>query len=245
MGNAFKKWQEEQRKKTQVSKDRPGAARYQTPQPQPMIPSRPSQDLKPETQGRFNSPYPMLNYHNKIRTANGLNPLVWDHHLATKAEEWGQYLKENERCRIRHPTNSKSEQDKYLPDRMGQNLYMGFRAPTNPDENWAKNAASGWFDECQFYDTKLMDSNGIPKNFTSPPEKQVGHFTQMMWKPTKKVGCAHIEFDQDCDKTAYGRVGEGTGKIIVCNYDVGNVSGQFEENVVYDKKLCPSDKWLE
>lgn len=251
MGNAFKIWQEEQRLKQvdRQSNSRPSEFRQQKPSHTSQVPSSTTHpsiskpELKPETQDRFNSPYPMLNYHNRIRTENGLPPLKWDHHLATKAEEWGQYLKENEKCKIRHPTMSKQEQDKYLPDNMGQNLYMGFVSPTNPSENWAKNAASGWFNECRFYDSKLLDNNGVPKNFSGGAD-QVGHFTQMMWKPTKKVGCAHIEFDESCDKSTF-RENEGTGKVIVCNYDVGNVAGQFEENVVYDKELCPSDNWLE
>jgi hypothetical protein len=244
MGNAFRKWIEEQEDNREHKKQKQKESRTEKPssvhstgfQQMPL-------NLKDETQSRFNSIYPMLNYHNRIRTQNGLPVLQWDHNLATKAEEWGQWLKENEKCKIRHPTSSKQELKKYLPDNMGQNLYMGFVSPTNPIENWARNAATGWYNECQFYDSKLMDENGVPKNF-SGDEDQVGHFTQMMWKPTKKVGCAHIEFDQNCNNSMF-RNNEGKGQIIVCNYDKGNVAGKFEENVIYNKAKCSTtNEWL-
>lgn len=228
MGNLFQKWREEHR----IHPLKPSSIKTELPT-KPIMKLETNPQLKPETQSRFNSPYPMLNYHNEIRIKNGLPPLEWDHRLATKAEEWGNWLKENYNCAIRHPTENQQELNKYLPDNMGQNLYVGYS--TYPNENWSRNAAKGWFSECQFYDSKVMNNLGVPKNFS-----EVGHFTQMMWKPTKKVGCSHINFDEKCSKKY-----TFPGQIIVCNYDKGNVAGAFEENVIYDKNDCKNvNDWL-
>lgn len=41
-----------------------------------------------------------------------------------------------------------------------------------------------------------------------------GHFTQVVWKATKRLGCGQA------------------GKFVVCNYyPAGNVQGQFRDNV--------------
>ena len=46
---------------------------------------------------------------------------------------------------------------------------------------------------------------------------EAGHFTQLVWKGATKIGCAQTP----C----------GGGYLQSCNYDVGNVIGQFDENV--------------
>ena len=67
-----------------------------------------------------------------------------------------------------------------------------------------------WYDEHQFYDYQ--------KSQFSP---EVGHFTQLVWKSTTRVGCAQV-----FAKTAKG------GVYTVCNYmKPGNEIGQFRQNV--------------
>jgi len=87
--------------------------------------------------------------------------------------------------------------------KFGENLAAGYES--------AAAAIQAWYDENSMYDYGSGDfSSGT------------GHFTQMVWKGAKKVGCAVTECNGD----------NGTpGKFLTCNYDTGNVIGQFQENV--------------
>ena len=66
-----------------------------------------------------------------------------------------------------------------------------------------------WYDEVDRYNYNNPGFSGA-----------TGHFTQVVWKDTKKLGCAI----SNCP---------GQGDIYVCHYDpAGNYAGQFEENVL-------------
>ncbi|KAG0130217.1 CAP domain-containing protein [Tuber indicum] len=85
----------------------------------------------------------------------------------------------------------------------GENLAAGYTSPAA--------AIQAWYDEQSQY-------NYSAGQFSSA----TGHFTQMVWKGAKKVGCGIKE----CNGA------NGTpGKFLTCNYDTGNVIGQFVENV--------------
>lgn len=88
----------------------------------------------------------------------------------------------------------------------GENLAAGY--PT------AEAALTAWYDEQRFY------------SYANPQfSMSTGHFTQMVWKSTRKVGCALIP----CN----GRHGT-PGNYLVCEYSpAGNVvaPGYFAKNV--------------
>lgn len=86
----------------------------------------------------------------------------------------------------------------------GENLAAGYDS--------AAAAIKDWYDENTLYDYATGDfSSGT------------GHFTQVVWKGAKKVGCAIVTCDGQ----------NGTpGKFLTCNYDTGNVIGHFQENVL-------------
>lgn len=82
----------------------------------------------------------------------------------------------------------------------GENLAAGFK--TGPS------AVKAWYDEGKTY------------NYQSP--NSYDHFTQVVWKGSKGVGCAY----KDCSK-------ENWGLYVVCEYDrPGNVIGQRAANVL-------------
>jgi hypothetical protein len=177
----------------------------------------------------------ILNYHNRARTENGLEPLVWNKKLSQYAKDWGMFLKDNEECKIRHPINSKQEQDRYIPNNTGQNLYYSQVEFGGLDDKMtkqlyegrkpAKGSTQAWYDEHKIYQPP-PPGQGLPNNFLG-----VGHMTQLLWKDAKEVGCYSV----DCsNKVKAGNV--GYGDMVVCNYDKGNVSNQFREKVPYPVK---------
>lgn len=95
----------------------------------------------------------------------------------------------------------------------GQNIAAG----TAPQFG-ATDAATMWYDEIKLY------------NFASGAYSDAtGHFTQMVWKGSKKLGCAI----QECSASQMGLGSSGTARYVVCNYDPpGNYIGQFLQNVL-------------
>ncbi|CAH00272.1 CAP domain-containing protein [Kluyveromyces lactis] len=86
----------------------------------------------------------------------------------------------------------------------GENLALGYNTTS---------AVLAWYNEVKLYD------------FNNPQfAANTGHFTQLVWKNTSKLGCAFI------------RCGQYYGQYTVCEYDPpGNVIGKFSENVLPEK----------
>jgi len=85
----------------------------------------------------------------------------------------------------------------------GENLAAGYDSPESAIKAWVDEESQYSYSAGQF-------------------DMGTGHFTQVVWKGAKKVGCASY----DCN----GKGGT-PGKFFTCNYDTGNVVGQFVENV--------------
>lgn len=172
----------------------------------------------------------ILDLHNKYRKKAGLPPLKWDNSLENKTKEWIAHLKQTSpnRCigRFRHPgtgnvdpQTAKEEQLKYLnsapeipvKNRMGQNIAYfniekdGCIADPMPD---VADAISGWGPcECPRYNFENPEMSG----------HETGHFTQMMWKDTDRLGCSRHVCDDNTGKNMY----------YYCNYSPpGNVKMQ-------------------
>jgi hypothetical protein len=154
----------------------------------------------------------ILRYHNNARFANGIKTPL----VLDKA------LTQRARDWAEHIklTNNCSLQKQEHSGKGPENIYVGWGdSIVNP--KGALEAVQGWYSECSDY--KPSDDL-VPKNFN-----EVGHYTQMMWKDATKVGCARVECPND--KAA-----------IVCNYDKGNVGGQFKQQVAHDKSKCKLPK---
>ncbi|KAK3844494.1 MAG: CAP domain-containing protein, partial [Linnemannia gamsii] len=83
----------------------------------------------------------------------------------------------------------------------GENLAAGYKD--------FKTGIAAWYDEHTQYNYNGGGFSGA-----------TGHFTQVVWKGSKRIGCAK-KFCPGSNWTIY-----------ICNYDPpGNVSGQFQENV--------------
>ncbi|KAL0581726.1 hypothetical protein V5O48_000308 [Marasmius crinis-equi] len=66
------------------------------------------------------------------------------------------------------------------------------------------------------------------RNYLDPSSPQASHYTQMIWKDTKELGCA-VSW---CPYLYSGEVAYRTGQMHVCEYfPRGNVIDDFQDNV--------------
>jgi len=133
----------------------------------------------------------ILAAHNKYRQKVGVPPLTWSEQLAKDAQEWANYL---------------AKQGKFEHSGVkgqGENLWMGTAGYFSYTQ-----MVDGWGSEKRYFVNKTFPDVSSNGNW-----HDVGHYTQMIWKNTKQVGCA----------TANGS--EGT--VLVCRYSPpGNFIGQ-------------------
>lgn len=129
----------------------------------------------------------VIDTHNEWRAKVGVPPLTWSDELAGVAAKWAKELKKK-RCELVHSKFS-----------YGENLFAGTSGYFD-----AAYVVNEWGAEVEFYNYK--------KNKCKPGE-MCGHYTQMVWNTTTKVGCAKIK----C----------GDMDIWVCEYDPpGNWVGE-------------------
>ena len=132
-----------------------------------------------------------LESHNKYRTELGLPQLKWSNKLANNALKWGLHLKKNSCNKINGTRHS--------DDIYGENIAWnsGFNeTPSGVVTRWAK-------EKIYF----------VYNNFPDCCSSKCGHYTQIIWKDTKTVGCAFVQ----CGKE----------QVWICQYDpAGNYIGQ-------------------
>ena len=138
----------------------------------------------------------LLAAHNRERAEIGVPALEWDARLAADAANWAQALAE---------TNSfeHSRADPTDPDVQGENLWAGTRGAWAPEE-----MVGLWISEKRDYRAGIF-----PAVSRSGQLERVGHYTQVIWRDTRKVGCAIARGAEE--------------DILVCRYSTGgNVIGQ-------------------
>jgi uncharacterized protein YkwD len=144
----------------------------------------------------------LLDAHNAYRAKHQAPPLSWDTALAAVAEAWAR------QCKWSH-----SEGGDY-----GENLYA--RAPANATSVIGQRATDSWYAEVAMY------------NFASPGWiRGTGHFTQVVWVATRRIGCAVFTCNT-MDPNMFGGI---PASYLVCNYGPGgnDVSpGEFAKNVL-------------
>lgn len=134
-----------------------------------------------------NSPQDFLSAHNAARNQVGVGPLVWDNTVAAYAQDYAK--KRMGDCSLTHSNGP-----------YGENLFWGSGA-----EFTAAQAVNAWVNEKQNYD---YNTN------TCAAGKICGHYTQVVWRNSARLGCARVK----CNNGAI---------FITCNYDPpGNYVGQ-------------------
>jgi len=133
----------------------------------------------------------IISLHNGYRAQHCVPPLAWSAELAASAQRWA------DKCWISHSPHGRTPTTRY-----SENIAWG-------GDRTAASAVDAWYREVDKYD------------FSKPGFVHgIGHFTQMVWKNTKQVGCGVAQ----CYFGAF--------RIWVCHYaPQGNWPGQFPQNV--------------
>jgi cysteine-rich secretory family protein len=150
----------------------------------------------------------MLQAHNGYRAAHGTPPLTWSRELAKSAQDWAN------KCTPDPQDPGRFAHSPEAFNRYGENMYW----TTSSTDTGATNAVNWWYEEV----------NRGRYDFTNPyasfiagdgdRTKEVRHFTQVVWRDTKEIGCA-VGL---CTKP-----GEPTRQLWVCQYGPpGNFNAQ-------------------
>jgi pathogenesis-related protein 1 len=145
-------------------------------------------------------------YHNEIRqmvdtngiAAGQLPALEWDDSLAATAAAWVAQCKDSDGDGLVDHNAGRSTGHPYY---VGENIYASTGAAS------AHDAVYGWASEGvnYHYSSNICDAGRV-----------CGHYTQLVWRTTQKVGCA----PGDCPSLRYRHT-------IVCDYGPGgNVNNQ-------------------
>ena len=119
----------------------------------------------------------ILALHNQYRAAAGVAPLVWDDQLASDAQTWVDGLIERGGTLAHSNPANPNDPDTGQAKGEGENLAGGQSAATAPSQ---------WYEEKPRFDA-AANKSGF--NDTNPDWVNWGHYTQMMWSATTKIGC--------------------------------------------------------
>lgn len=108
---------------------------------------------------------------NRERLAMGIEPLRWNADLTASAQQWADHL-------------AATGAFEHAPERAGQpegeNLWAGTRGHYPVEA-----MVDGWVREKRFFRPGVF-----PHNSTTGRTEDVGHYTQLVWRQTRQVGCA-------------------------------------------------------
>ncbi len=132
--------------------------------------------------------------HNAVRAQFGAAPLAWDDGLAAEAQGWANQLARENQLRHASTTQRRAR---------GENLWMGTRGAFSPQSMIASFAQ----------EERYFVPGAFPNVSRTGNWADVGHYTQIVWPGTRKVGCA-LANNQAFD-------------VLVCRYwPAGNVWGE-------------------
>jgi hypothetical protein len=137
----------------------------------------------------------LLISHNRERAAWGVAPLAWDRALAASADRYASRLA---------ATGRWGHSDRGARGGAGENLWMGTRGAFSPEQ-----MVGGWLSERRHFRHGVFPHVSRSGNWAD-----VGHYSQLIWRTTTRVGCA-IRSSRHND-------------YLVCHYSpAGNVDGRI------------------
>ncbi len=114
----------------------------------------------------------ILYEHNQERVSLGLKPLIWDAGLAQDAARWANRLSKLNQFEHAYAELAKNGQ--------GENLWMGSIGAYKPKE-----MVGMWIEERQYAKPGVFPDISKTGNWAD-----IGHYSQLIWPSTQKVGCA-------------------------------------------------------
>jgi uncharacterized protein YkwD len=162
------------------------------PPPDPALASPGSRGAsRPPQRGPATEAQQLVDAHNRFRARHCAKPLAWSPKLAQVAQKWANALRDKG-CVFGHSGGD-----------LGENLAAGTSGTLDADA-----VVRMWYDEVAHY---RFPNGGF--------SAQTGHFTQVVWRGTARVGCGRSQ----CKGM----------DIWVCEYDpAGNWEGQYRDNVL-------------
>lgn len=124
-------------------------------------------------QSSFAAEFParILAAHNAERARAGVRPLVWDNELGAAAAAYAQQMA---------MTGVFAHSDRSKRRGTGENLWMGSHGAFS-----IETMVGGWSSEKRFFVPGIFPNNSRSGNW-----EDVGHYTQMIWPTTTRIGCA-------------------------------------------------------
>lgn len=114
----------------------------------------------------------MVAEHNRWRAQVGSPPLRWSDKLAGIAQDWADHLTSNG-CAMYHSNNGYGENIYQASALMWSDGRRDFQHKT------PKDVTDSWGSEIKYYNYADNSCSGV-----------CGHYTQLVWKDTKEMGCA-------------------------------------------------------
>ncbi|XP_037092574.1 CRISP/Allergen/PR-1-like [Pollicipes pollicipes] len=146
-------------------------------------------------------------------SASNMRQLEWDEELARGAQRHA------EQCVFQHDCRDCKRVARF---KVGQNLYSSSSTRLENAPEW-KRAVYAWYDEVAMFDPQRIE----PFVF----ETSIGHYTQMVWAETTRIGCGYTLYKE----------GPWWTKLYVCNY---GAAGNFQRGQMYERGAacsnCPS-----
>ena len=137
----------------------------------------------------------LLEAHNRERAMLGVPPLRWNDSLAAGAKQWADFL-----ARTRSFHHSPDDPGS-AP--VGENLWAGTVGAYQPEQ-----MVGLWIAEKRFY-----HDGTFPAVSRTGAVEDVGHYTQLIWRSTRQVGCAVSDNTEE--------------EVLVCRYsEAGNIIGE-------------------
>lgn len=142
----------------------------------------------------------ILDEHNRRRQVHSAQNLTWDPELVQFAIDYASDAFDCNNVQLIHSEGP-----------YGENLAAGYVGGRDP--------VTAWYDEIEIYD---FDNPGY--------DRETGHFTQLVWRATSRLGCAMITCDNSWRQYTICEYSESRGNIIGTNSSSGN--SYFVDNVL-------------
>ncbi|WP_375291315.1 CAP domain-containing protein [Qipengyuania sp.] len=148
----------------------------------------------PHTQPEASPQERLLALHNSERQSLGLPALTWNSQLARDAQGWASQLLKRGALQHATPSDRKGH---------GENLWMGTAGAWD-----VAGMVEMFLEERRYFREAAFPDVSLTGNWTD-----VGHYSQIIWRETREVGCA---------------IDSGNGMdVLVCRYyPAGNVFGR-------------------